>query len=296
MFDFRLKVFFHAANRLSFTKASQELHITQPAVSKHIKEIENYFKIKLFERSGTKITLTSAGEILLQHTKELFSFHKSIEFEMNTLAKVNSGHLRIGASKTVSQYLLPSILASFHQKFKQIRIELVSKNTEQIEKDLREGIIDIGLIEGDCHNLDFQYTPFMNDELVLTCNTKNSLSNKNIKPKDLAKYSYLMREPGSGSLEVLANALKKININISDLSVEMQLDNIESMKLYLANSNALVFLSVSAIFKELNSNEFSIIDIDGFSIERKINFIQTQGSSHSLASLFMKFALAYNLK
>ena len=102
MFDFRLQVFNTVAKRLNFTKAGEELFITQPAVTKHIQEIENHFKVKFFERNGTKIKLTPAGEVLLQHTDQLFALYQNLEFELNTFTQQSSGKLRIGASTTVA--------------------------------------------------------------------------------------------------------------------------------------------------------------------------------------------------
>ncbi|MEG0930996.1 LysR family transcriptional regulator, partial [Algoriella sp.] len=101
MFDFRLKVFDTVARRLNFTKAANELNITQPAVTKHVKEIENYLNIKLFDRNGTKIKLTKAGEILLQYTDQLFTVYRDMEFEIAQLKEHQKGSLRVGASTTI---------------------------------------------------------------------------------------------------------------------------------------------------------------------------------------------------
>ncbi|WP_449398637.1 LysR family transcriptional regulator [Chryseobacterium wanjuense] len=297
MFDFRLKVFHTVAKRLNFTKASQELYITQPAVTKHIKEIENYFKIKLFDRNGTKINLTPAGETLLNYTEQLFSVYQNMEFEMNASTQNKSGTLRLGASTTASQYLLPPILASFHHKFRAVRVQLFTGNTEQIEEALQNKIIDCGIIEGKSRNTVFRYKPFVKDELVLVAKNGHPLSRKSsVKVQDLLKYSFLMREPGSGTREVISHALKNAGIKIYDLDTEMQLDSSESIKLYLLNSEALAFLSVYAIFKELKNNEFTIIDVKGLTIERQFSFIQSHGSAESLADFFMNFAFSYNFR
>ena len=114
--DFRLKVFFTVANRLSFTKAAKELFITQPAISKHIQELEEQYKIKFFERNGSKISLTNAGELLLKHTKSIFEVYREIDFDMSALINQQRGLLRLGASTTISQYIIPPLLARFHKK------------------------------------------------------------------------------------------------------------------------------------------------------------------------------------
>ncbi|MES2419360.1 MAG: LysR family transcriptional regulator [Bacteroidota bacterium] len=297
MFDFRLRVFYTVAKRLSFTKAAEELYITQPAVTKHVKEIENHFKVKLFHRNGTKINLTPAGNTLLQYAEQMISSYKNLEFDLNAFTQNKSGTLHIGASTTAAQYLLPPILASFHNKFENVKVKLVTGNTEQIETALQNGDIDLGIIEGKSRNTNFSYTPFIKDELVLVVRSGHELSKKNsIKPEDLFKYRFLFREPGSGTLEVITYALKLSGIKISALKTEMQLDSSESIKLYLLNSEAVTFLSVYAIFKELKNNECTVIDVKGLEIKRQFSFIKPHGNSETMPDFFMKFALDYNFK
>ena len=157
MFDFRFQVFQAVAKRLNFTKAAAELYITQPAVTKHIHELERQFKVKLFDRNGSGIKLTSAGETLLQHTEQLFSVYRNLEFEMNHLSQKHKGKLRLGASTTIAQYVLPPVLAAFHKKFSEIQITLITNNTEQIENALKNSEIDLGIIEGHSKNALIKY-------------------------------------------------------------------------------------------------------------------------------------------
>lgn len=297
MFDFRLQVFHTVATRLNFTKAAEELFITQPAVTKHIKEIENYFKVKLFDRNGTKISLTPAGEILLQQTTKIFSLYNELEFEMNTLAKRQKGKLKIGASTTVAQYVLPPVLAAFHKKFKEIKIALIINNTEQIEHLLQDGEVDLGIVEGESKKAGIKYTECLKDEIVLVTTKNNPLLNKQtISPEDLKKIPLLLREPGSGTLEVITHALKNFSIKISQLQNEMQLSSTESIKLYLLNSNCMAFLSKQSISKELNTNELKVVDVKGLKIDRSFYFIQLHGQAESLSILFMNFCKRYNFK
>lgn len=297
MFDFRLKVFHTVANRLNFTKAAKELFITQPAVTKHIQEIEQYFNVKLFERNGTRIKLTAAGIVLLQHTDQLFAVYRTMEFELNAFTQNQSGTLRIGASTTVAQYVLPPVLAAFHKKFSNIKVSLTINNTEQIEQSLQNKNIDLGIIEGQSKSNSFKYTKFIKDELVLVAAIDHPLVKKGtIKYEDLLKIPLLLREPGSGTLEVIAHALKPLGIKISQLQNEMQLGSTESMKLYLLNTDVMAFLSVHAIFKELKNKECAIIDVKGLTIERDFYFIQQHGQPEALSDLFMKFATHYNFR
>ncbi|MFT4016759.1 MAG: LysR substrate-binding domain-containing protein [Agriterribacter sp.] len=297
MFDFRLKVFHTAARRLNFTKTAEELFITQPAVTKHIHEIESYFKIKLFERNGTKIKLTPAGEILFQYTGQIFGIYRNLEFELNTITQKQSGTIRIGASTTVAQYVLPPVLAAFHKKFSDTKVTLTTGNTEQIEHDLQNKKIDLGIIEGRSKRNLFRYTAFVKDELVLIANSHHPLAKKGmIRPEELLDIPLLLREPGSGTLEVIAHALKPLGIKISQLTVEMQLGSTESIKRYLLNSGAMAFLSIHSILNELNNKLCSVVEVKNLTIERDFYFIQQQGQPESLADLFMKFACHYNFR
>ncbi len=176
MFDFRLQVFHTVAKRLNFTRAAEELFITQPAVTKHIHELEHHFNIKLFDRNGTKIKLTPAGETLLQYTGQLFAVYRNLELEMNSLSQRRKGRLRLGASTTVAQYVLPPVLAAaFHKKFEDVKVELTINNTEQIEQALQRNEIDLGIIEGRSKHTAIKYTEFIKDEIVLVSRSNNPL-------------------------------------------------------------------------------------------------------------------------
>lgn len=296
--DFRLKVFYTVANRLSFTKASNELFITQPAVSKHIQELEEYYKIKLFNRNSSKITLTVAGEVLLKHTKNIFEVYRDIDFDMSTLISQRSGLLRIGASTTISQYIIPPLLARFHQKLQNIKVSLLNGNTEQIENALLQQEIEIGIVEGQSKNKSIKYTEFLKDELVLVCKSSNPLVNLNeVTQEALKEMRFLMREQGSGTLEVIEFALKPFNIKVSEIQIEMQLGSTESIKSYLMNSDCVAFISIHAIQKELQNNELAILDITDLTIERFFYIITLQGKTDSLSDLFIQnISNYYNLK
>lgn len=298
MIDFRLKVFYTVAKRLNFTKASAELFISQPAVTKHIKELESEFKMSLFERSGNKrISLTPAGETLLQYAEQILGIYRELEFDMSLLTSQHKGILRIGASSTIAQYVIPPMLAQFHQKFTDIKIHLNTGNTEYIEQALLDREIDFGIIEGISRNPQIKYEEYMQDELVLVCSANNSdIKKDTLNPGELKHYSFLLREPGSGTLDVIANALETKGIKLKDLRVEMQLGGTESIKSYLLHSKCLAFLSIHAILKELKNNECRIIDVADLLITRPFYFIQQHGHPDLLAELFIRFARKSSLK
>ena len=298
MADFRLEVFYTVAKRLSFTKAAATLFITQPAVTKHIHELEQQYNNKLFERKGNSIQLTSAGELLLSHTETLFAIYRNIDFDMNSLVHKKEGSLSLGASTTIAHYIVAPLLAGFKKKFQDIRLNLINGNTEQIEKALLDKEIDLGIVEGKSKNQEISYTEFIKDEIVLVCSKDHPLARKGVlNPEALKSHAFVMREQGSGTREVIDHALKEVGLKMSDLKMEIQLGSTESIKSYLMNSSCLAFISIHALSKELQNGSLHIIDIAGLSIERYFYFIHLQGILDGLSEVFLRHArLSYNLK
>ncbi len=293
--DFRLKVFIKTAEKLSFTKAAKELFITQPAVTKHITALERQLGYKLFNRKGNHIELTKAGEILLDYAKKIERLYNEMVFDINALNNRFKGRLRIGSSSTMTQYILPEILAKFTSKFKELELSVINGNTQQIENALLNNEIDLGIVEGQSHRSDFKYIRFINDEIVLVANTKNKLTKKGeISLKELRNLPLIIREEGSGTLEVITHYLKQKNIKLNELNIRLRLGSTEGIKNFILHSNSFALLSIHSILKELRRNELAIIEIKGLEIKRHFNFILPAGQQDSLVEIFIEFARNYN--
>lgn len=292
MSDFRLAVFRSVARRLSFTKAAAELFITQPAVTKHIHELEEQYKTKLFERNGNKISLSKAGAVLLQHAEDIFAVYRRIDFDMQALSQRGQGGLlRIGASTTIAQYVIAPILAGFKQKFTDVQISLTNGNTEQVETALLAKEIELGLIEGRSKNPEISYHEFIKDEIVLVCGKHHPWSKKtSVKTASLKEVRFVLREQGSGTLEVVNHALKAFDLSLADLDVEIYLGNTESIKAYLQYAPCVAFLSVHSVAKELQAGDLRIVDVDELAIERNFYIVHLQGKAEGLAATFLRFA------
>lgn len=289
--DFRLKVFHSVACNLSFTKASRELFISQPAISKHIHELEVRYKTPLFERIGSRIRLTRAGELLFSHTTQILSAYRQLDFEMNLLTDHFSGELRMGASTTIAQYVLPPVLSSFINTFPDIRVSLLNGNSRDIERALQEGKITLGLVEGLAHQNVLHYTPFMKDELVVVAHTGSGLAAYDeITFEQLCTLPLVLRENGSGTLAVLESALAERQVKLSQLNVLIQLGSTESIKLFLENADALGIISVRAVTRELMAGRLKVIDVEGFRAERMFAFVEPQGQNSGVEENFIRYA------
>lgn len=291
MSDFRLKVFQSVANNLSFTKASQELFVSQPAITKHIQELETAYQTRLFDRQGNKISLTESGRLLLKHCERILDEYKRLEYEMHLLHNEYRGELRLGASSTIAQYVLPPLLASFIAKFPQIGLSLLSGNSREVETALQEHRIDLGLVEGVFRLPNLKYTPFLEDELVAVVHSRNRLSLPDeITPQDLLNIPLVLRERGSGTLDVIERALLQHDIKLSSLQVLMYLGSTESIKLFLENSDCMGIVSIRSISKDLAAGIFRVIEIKDMPMMRALNFVSLQGQEEGLSQVFMQFA------
>ena len=291
MLDFRLRVFYTVAQTLNFNKAAGKLFISQPAVTKHIHELEQHFGVTLFNRKHKRITLTKEGEIVKQYAHTIFEQYQKLDFELNLLKNKTVGTLRIGASTTIAQYIIPPVLADFHKRFPEVTLHLFNANSLEIELLLLAGNIDLGIVEGTNMNTDLRYLPFMKDEIVLVTSTKNKNHKKDtISIKELSKLHLIMREEGSGTFDIIRNTLRKSGLNPVNLTIEMQLGSTEAIKNYLLHSNTYAFLSVYGIRTELAADKLQIIDIKDLEINRMLSFAHKQGQPLPLAELFIQFA------
>lgn len=298
MEDFRLKVFASVAKNQSFTKAANELCISQPAVTKHIKLMEDTLGVRLIDRKGNTILPTPAGEVLLRYANEIFALYQGIYFELGTLKDQPAGEFRLGASTTIAQYLLSPVLASFHEKFSHIKLSLLNGNTEIIESAVLTKTISLGISEGKRHHSGLKYVDFTSDELVLVTHIHSRFAKlSQITLTDLSKMPLVLRERGSGTLEVIESALREKNIKLSALPVVMHLGSTESIKSFLENSNSASFISIRAIQKEVMRGDLKIIPIQDFQILRRFSFVHLLGQPDNFSTIFMKFALRkYNQK
>ncbi|QCR23060.1 LysR family transcriptional regulator [Pontibacter sp. SGAir0037] len=297
MFDFRLKVFYTVAQKLSFTKAAQALFVTQPAVTKHIRELEQQLGVALFKRNGNSIALTAAGQLLLQHAQKIQEAYTALENDLAQFSSNAGGSLRVGASTTLAQYVLPSILALFKTSQPTVNFSFVTGNSNQVEQLLMQGQLDMGIVEGNSHHPQVTYEPFARDEIVLVTKAGNQLSRyAEIKLEQLLTVPLVMREHGSGTRDVVVRSLAGAGIHAKDLKAEIFLDSSESIKQYLLHSQCAAFLSMHSVSKELKQRELTVIDVKGLDISRTFQFISLHGQNAPLVDLFKRFCLRhYNL-
>jgi DNA-binding transcriptional LysR family regulator len=288
--DYRDKVFLAVAERLNISKAAEELFISQPAVTKHIQELEAKLKIALFERKGNKIHLTSAGRLTHDYLKKIEIEYNSLEFELGKLNNAFKGTLRIGASSSIAQYYIPKVIAAFYKKYPKIKINLINGNSSDIETKLINDEIDLALVENQSSHSDIKYIDFLDDEIIAITSINSVYSKKTIiSISDLQQIPLVLREKGSGSLEVIQKALMKNNISFDKLNIVIHLGSTESIKNFLTEFDGISLVSERSIEKELQLGSIKKIKIKRLNIERKFRIAQKRGPDSAVQSLFINF-------
>ncbi|MFV0482806.1 MAG: LysR substrate-binding domain-containing protein [Bacteroidales bacterium] len=293
--DYRDTVFIAVAENLSFSKAAGELNISQPAVTRHIKELEERYHTNLFDRKGNKVYLTRAGEKVYNAFKEIDKQYRQLDFEIGQEHNSVSGNFKIGASSTISQYLIPKVLASFHKRYPKIQIFLLNGNSFEMEKLLLDNVVDLALVENHSSSLGLSYKDFLDDELIVVTG-KNSVYAKreSINKDDLLQIPIVLREQGSGTLEVVRKALHKQNIDFDKLNTLIHLGSTEAIKNFLSDFDGLAIVSKKAVVTELYIKSLIRLKVSGLNIHRKFRIAFKTGYKSKQVELFEDFIRYYN--
>jgi LysR family transcriptional regulator, transcriptional activator of the cysJI operon len=273
--NFRLKVFRAVAEHLNFRKAAEQLFLTQPAVTLQIKALENDLGTRLFDRTGGKITLTQQGLLLLDYAKKLASIATEAEQDLVRSEGSVSGELVLGASTTISQYVLPRLLGAFQNEYPKIHFSLRSGNTSDVVRGLTNGKVALGLIEGPARERGVRTEPFMEDELVLIM--PPSSDSDRLAPGQFLAASLLMREQGSGSRHVVELALEKAGFKLKAFKKVMELDSTEAIKSAVEVGLGVGFVSRWAIAKELELGTVKVAEVKGVRATRHFTLISRTG-------------------
>ena len=299
MENFRLKVFRTVAEEASFRRAAERLHLSQPAVSQQIHALEEELSAPLFDRGKGRIRLTGAGAVLLRYARKGARLAEEARAALDSLRGETTGALRIGASMTVTQYILPRMLAAFLRQHPRIQPVVTSGNTEQIVAALAHRKIDLGLIEGPVSSREVFRQRFFQDRLVLIAGRRypwpeNAATTKPTVPVlALTGVPLLMRERGSGSRRVVELALRRAGLRLSDLRIAMNLDSIVAIISAVEAGLGAGFVSEWAIQKELRLGTLRVIPVDGLDIRRDMHLIRPFGPMPAgSAGAFESFALA----
>lgn len=273
MADRRLQVFHTVARLLSFTKAAESLHMTQPAVTFQVRQLEEYFNTRLFDRTHNRISLTEAGQRVYEYADRIFALYAEMENSVRDLTGEVSGVLLLGASTTIAEYMLPALLGDFKAKYPEVSIRLQVANTDGIVSMVENNVIDLGVVEAPVSNKNLVVENCRMDQMVLIVPPGHELAKKDTVPiKELTRYPYICREEGSGTREVMLEAVTAAGANPQDLNIVMELGSPEAVKGAVEAGMGISILSRATIEKELRLGSLIAVNLDT-PLERPFSFV-----------------------
>lgn len=256
MADRRLQVFHAVAKHLSFTKAAEALFMTQPAVTFQIKQLEEHFNTRLFERGHGRISLTPAGDIVLDYAERILGLSAELDTRLKEMTGQIAGLLLVGASTTIAEFLLPQVLGDFKSRHPNVVPRLFVANSGAVENRVAEHTLDIGFIEAPSHLAAVATDVCCEDELVVVCASSHPLAqHKSVTPKQLVEYPYISRESGSGTREVTDAYFQKAGVRPESLNVVMELGSPEALKGLVATGLGFTIMSRATVQKETRLGE-----------------------------------------
>lgn len=291
---FRLKVFRTVAEQESFRKASELLNITQPAVSQQVHALEEELGVTLLDRSGSRMSVTPAGKVLLRYAQKSAGMAAEAETELAAMQGEMAGALRIGASTTVAQYILPRMLARFRRYHPRVTISVISGNTEWAVEALLRGEIMAGVIEGPVSSAEIHKQKLLDDRMALIVPGGHAWARQEtVALEKLPEIPLLMRERGSGSRRVVEAALRKAGMRMGRLQIEMELDTTGAIIAGVEAGLGAGFVSLVAVEKEQRMGLVKALAVTGLEIVRPITLIRRAGPQvEGPAKAFEEFAAA----
>lgn len=273
MIDFRLKTFIDLCDTKSYTKTAKNLSITQPAVSQHIKYLEEKYDLKLFDYIGKRLSLTKEGIDFFYNVQKLQTVSLNIE---NHLKDCNEKYktLRFGATRTVGEFYLPNYIKKFLIKYPKSDFSMIVNNTKFLLSNLNKGNIEFAIIEGHFNKAEYETYLLSEEELVVVASPLNNLTTKsNLSLEELFKETLIMREKGSGSREIFDMYLYENNYSPENFYHSFEVGNINIIKDLVKDNLGISIMYKKAAQIEIDNGDLIILDVDNMKLSHEFNFI-----------------------
>ena len=276
MLDYRIYTFLAVCKNMSFTKAADELNITQPAVSQHIKYLEDMYNTRLFGFNGKKMSITNEGKALLNAATTML--HDSIHLrETLSAIKGEKKKLSFGATLTVGEYIVPYHIDKIIEKFGAEDINIKIANTNELLEDINSGSVDFALVEGYFEKSEFDYFTYSSEPYIAVAG--KNLPEQSI--EELLNYRIIVREEGSGTRAIFENMLSAHNLKVDDFAGKLEINNIGAIKSLVAKGMGISFIYKRAVEKELKNNSIFEVKIKDFSVNYNFTFVWRKNSIYA---------------
>ncbi len=294
MIDTKLQTFITVTESRSYTRASEILCITQPAVSQHIRALEEYYGVKLILKSGKKMELTAQGQYLYKQACRLHYISKNTKQELSHSCSIRRKY-HIGATLTIGGFVLPRLISAYKKKHPNIDLILQVNNTQLILEKVEKSHINLGLIEGPFNKKNVTHEKFKDDELVLIVSRNHSLARKgDVTLQEVLKEEMILREEGSGTRQVFVNALIQAGYAMEDLNIYMEVGDINAILSLVAANLGCTVISRETLAPHLEFSGLQVIPIKDFVIKREFNFIFKDDFHKDFIEDFIQFCREFD--
>ncbi|HUP95943.1 MAG TPA: LysR family transcriptional regulator [Burkholderiales bacterium] len=292
MADRRLQVFYTVARQLSFTKAAEQLFMTQPAVTFQVKQLEEQFNTRLFERTHGRIALTPVGRLVMDYAERILALTEEMDARVADISGSIAGPLLLGASTTIAEFILPQVLGEFKGAHPEVQARMMVANSETIVNRVADHTIDVGLIESPSYLPSLQNEICCDDELVAICAPDHVLAKRtSVRAQELAAIPMVRREPGSGTREFTDNYFRENGLALDDINLLMELGSPEAMKGVVETGIAIAIVSRATIAKELKLGTLVAIPLAP-RLMRTLSVVHPREKFRSrLLTTFVEFAM-----
>lgn len=276
MLDYKIHTFLAVCKNMNFTKAAEELNITQPAVSQHIKYLEEMYNTKLFEFNGKKMGITKEGKVLLNAATTML--HDSIHLK-EALSLINEKRKRLafGVTLTIGEYIIPYHIKRIIEKYGANDIDIKVANTFELLEDINKGSVDFAIVEGYFEKSEYDFITYSVEPYIAVAS--NNISVKGL--EELLEYNIIIREEGSGTRAIFENILTTYNLKISDFKGRVEINNIAAIKKFVAQGIGISFMYKRAVLEEINKGLLFEINIKDFNLKHKFTLIWRKNSIYA---------------
>jgi DNA-binding transcriptional LysR family regulator len=284
----QLNIFTKVVEMKSFSKAGENIHLSQPTVSSHIKDLEDHFECRLIDRMGKEALPTKAGELLYGYARKLLALKDETETALAQFKGKTKGHLIIGGSTIPGGYILPQIIGRFLALYPEVTLSLEIGDTDQIIHDILDGRIEIGLVGARDSHKNLVQKAVITDSMCLVIPGNHKWKNrKSVSPEMLIDEPFIAREHGSGTLKSLIENMEKAGFDFSRLKIVATMGNTAALRQGIKSGIGVSILSPRAVEDDLKNGSLKALSIEGIDLTR--NFYLTTHKSRSLSPLSSSF-------